>query len=94
MSYMLTDEEAVALERRFEEFDPDTAATYGPEDDLPADLALVRAQAAHDLFEHRAEKVMSDAVKSARSQGYSWHKIGLSLGITGEAARQRYMSKV
>ncbi len=36
---------------------------------------------------------MADAVRDARNQGYSWHKIGLSLGTTGEVARQRYMAK-
>ncbi len=36
---------------------------------------------------------MADAVRDAHNQGYSWHKIGLSLGTTGEAARQRYMAK-
>ncbi|MDR1186676.1 MAG: hypothetical protein LBK95_04370 [Bifidobacteriaceae bacterium] len=33
---------------------------------------------------------ISGQVKEARSQGDSWHRIGLALGTTAEAARQRY----
>ncbi|MDR2566845.1 MAG: hypothetical protein LBC97_12495 [Bifidobacteriaceae bacterium] len=29
-------------------------------------------------------------VRQARAEGDSWHKIGLALGTTAEAARQRY----
>ncbi len=37
---------------------------------------------------------MVDAVRTARDQGYSWPKIGLTLGTTGEAARQRYRQSI
>ena len=90
----LTDEELVKIERQFEEFDPDTATVYEAGEPVPASLALVRAQAARTLYEHQADQVMTEAIRNARGQGLSWHKIGLVLGTTGEAARQRYTSKV
>jgi hypothetical protein len=37
-----------------------------------------------------AERHLADAVTQARAEGLSWHKVGLALGTTGEAARQRY----
>jgi len=36
------------------------------------------------------EKDMAALVVQARRDGNSWHKIGLALGTTGEAARNRY----
>lgn len=85
--------ELAEIERRFEDFDPDQATKYGPGDDVPPELALVRAQAARALYERRADQVMREAVDKARAAGLSWHKIGLQLGTTGEAARQRYAHK-
>jgi hypothetical protein len=34
------------------------------------------------------------AVRAARGEGASWHKIGLALGTTAEAARRRYKPAV
>ncbi|MDR2895995.1 MAG: hypothetical protein LBV30_05035 [Propionibacteriaceae bacterium] len=33
---------------------------------------------------------LSQTVQRARSDGDSWHKIAMALGVTAEAARQRY----
>jgi hypothetical protein len=89
----LTAAEIAEIEQRFESFDPGTAVLYGPGDDVPPELALVQAQAARALYERRADQVMREAVDKARDAGLSWHKIGLRLGTTGEAARQRYARK-
>ena len=87
----LSPEELAQIEARFDNFDPDDATVFTPESDaLPIDLLLVRAQAARDLLLHRADSVMREAVATARAEGMSWHRIGVQLGTTGEAARQRY----
>jgi len=40
-----------------------------------------------------ADKAIKEAVYRAREQKISWHTIGNALGITGEAARQRYADR-
>lgn len=37
-----------------------------------------------------AERAILEAVRAGRMQGFSWKVIGLALGTSGEAARQRY----
>jgi hypothetical protein len=38
-----------------------------------------------------AERALADAVRAARSEGYSWTAIGLALGgISKQAAQQRF----
>jgi 6-phosphogluconate dehydrogenase (decarboxylating) len=87
----LTDQELAEIERRFEEFDDTTGTTYEAGDpNTPAPVLLTQALAARDYYASRADQVMREAVDTARRQGLSWHKIGLRLGVTGEAARQRY----
>lgn len=74
------------LAARFEAYDPD------PADELdPGAVALLRA-----AIKERsdAERHVLDAVKAAREAGLSWASIGLFVGTSGEAARQRYGSKV
>lgn len=86
----LTPAEIAEIEKRFEDFNPEAATHYGPEDDLPADILLTQAQAARAYHQLRADQVMKQAIDAARAQGLSWHTIGLKLGVTGEAVRQRY----
>lgn len=87
----LTPAELADIEARFEDFDPDAAAAYTPgADELPPDLVLVRAQAARDFHLRQADAVMRAAIATARAEGMSWHRIGVQLGTTGEAARRRY----
>jgi hypothetical protein len=74
------------LAARFEDYEPD------PADELdPGAVALLRA-----AIQERsdAERHVLDAVKAAREAGLSWASIGLFVGTSGEAARQRYGSKV
>lgn len=74
------------LATRFEDYEPD------PADELdPGAVALLRA-----AIQERsdAERHVLDAVRAAREAGMSWSAIGLFVGTSGEAARQRYGSKV
>jgi hypothetical protein len=41
-----------------------------------------------------AERHLISAVKTAREAGMSWATIGTFVGTSGEAARQRYSSRV
>ncbi|MFD6447584.1 hypothetical protein ACFWEJ_20940 [Promicromonospora sp. NPDC060204] len=87
----LTSEELAEIERRFENFDVDQAEVYDVgTDGLPPQVVLVRAMAERELLIRQADQVMRDAVGTARAADLSWHKIGMVLGTTGEAARQRY----
>lgn len=74
------------LAARFEDYEPDPA----DELDLGA-VALLRA-AVQERSD--AERHVLDAIKAARETGMSWAAIGLLVGTSGEAARQRYGSKV
>ena len=55
--------------------------------DDPADLRAVAA-AVRDVAD--AETQLADAVRLARQNGRSWGRIGLALGVTKQAARQRF----
>lgn len=87
----LTPKELAEIERRFENFDIDTAEVYDVGvDELPPQVVLTRAMAERELLLQQADEVMHDAIGTARAAKLSWHKIGMVLGTTGEAARQRY----
>ncbi len=74
------------LAARFETYSPREA------DELAASaVALLRAAVAE---RSEAERHMVDAVRRAREAGLSWNAIGSFVGTSGEAARQRYSSKV
>lgn len=74
------------LEKRLDERDPDTIEW----DDL-SDLREI-AEAA-DAVEAAEQRVL-EAVARARANGRSWGRIGLSLDVTRQAARQRFADKV
>ena len=46
------------------------------------------------LERSEAERHLLEAVRQARDSGMSWAAIGLLVGTSGEAARQRYGGKV
>ncbi|MDR2114093.1 MAG: hypothetical protein LBO75_02310 [Bifidobacteriaceae bacterium] len=83
-------DQGIDLERRFTAFDPAAATVYEQGDSLPPDVRLIQAVAAREFHLRQAEAVMGEAVADARASGWSWHRIGLVLGTTGEGARQRY----
>lgn len=55
----------------------------------------VQRQVLEDLYEmawhlREVEKAREAAVIDARRLGLSWHSIGMTYGVTGEAARRRF----
>jgi len=71
---------------RFEQYEPDPAHKLDAE--AVAGLrAAVQERSA-------AEQHLLGAVSAARAAGLSWAVIGRFVGTTGEAARQRYASRV
>ena len=74
------------LAARFEDYDPD------PTDELdPGAVTELRTAV---LERSSAERHLLEAVRRARKAGISWTAIGNLVGTSGEAARQRYASKV
>lgn len=73
------------LAKRFEDYQPHPSDERHPE----TFVALRRAV----LERSKAEGVLAQAVTQARRDGYSWRSIGLLIGTSGEAARQRYGAK-
>ena len=69
------------LAARFEQLDPDHATDV----DIPEYL-LRRAVIARA----RSERQIADAVTAARHDGMSWARIGKELGVSAQAAQQRY----
>jgi len=74
------------LAGRFEDYESDPA-----DEPAPGAVALLRA-----AIQERsdAERHVLDAVRAAREVGMSWSAIGLFVGTSGEAARQRYGNKI
>lgn len=74
------------LAARFKDYEPDPAHELNS-----GAIALLRA-----AIQERsdAERHLLDAIKAARKAGMSWSTIGNFVGTSGEAARQRYGSKV
>lgn len=85
-----TDEEIERAARRFEqlaeELDPDSVDADHT-DDL-RDIAAVSAALQAD------EVRLIQAVDKARSRGRSWNQIAIALGVSRQAARQRFADKV
>ena len=74
------------LAARFEDYEPSDAN----------ELDSVAVAALRGAVQERsdAERHMIDAIRLARESGMSWSAIGLFVGTTGEAARQRYSDRV
>ena len=80
------DDQLGELAARFEAYDPNP----GDELDVTA-IGQLRAAVAE---QSAAERHLLDAVKTAREAGMSWASIGTFVGTSGEAARQRYGTRV
>lgn len=84
-----TDAEVEQAARRFEqladELDPSTAEVTDTEDlqQVAAVSEAVRADEAR----------LRQAVEAARAQGRSWNQIAVALGVSRQAARQRFVDK-
>ena len=77
---------AEELASRFEHHEPD-------EDNIKDATALREVSAAF-LDKAGAERRLAEAVARARDEGHSWSAIGVMLGTSGEAARQRHGNRV
>jgi hypothetical protein len=80
------DEAARRFERLADELDP-TAAEVERTDDLRA-IAAVSSALRDD------EARLREAVEVARAHGRSWNQIAVALGVSRQAARQKYANKV
>ncbi len=85
-----TDEEIERAAQRFEghaeELDPETAKVVVTED-----LRRI-ADAAQTVREGEAR--LREAVEVARAHGRSWNQVAVALGVSRQAARQRFADKV
>lgn len=71
------------LAKRFEDYEPSSDDEVAVAEHLLRRAALARA---------RSERQISEAVDAARRAGISWKRIGVELGISAQAAQQRYGS--
>jgi hypothetical protein len=77
---------ATRLEQRLEDLDPDTIRVR--------DTAELRAIAEAAEAARRAEADVLERVSIARAHGRSWNLIALALGVSRQAARQRFSGKI
>ena len=68
----------------------DRFARHEPRKSELRDAAALKAIRSGVLKRARAEAELAVAVARARADGHSWQAIGVMLGTSGEAARQRY----
>lgn len=85
-----TDDEIQKAAERFErlagELDPAAAAVVSTED--------LRGVAAAAEAVRRDEERLRETVAAAREHGRSWNQIAAALGVSRQAARQRFADKV
>lgn len=86
MTRHYTDEEIETAARRFEqlaeEFDLESAEVDDTED--------LRAVARASDAERAVKARLREAVEIARAHGRSWNQIAVALGVSRQAARQRF----
>ena len=76
------DRETAAAEEWLDQLDPDATPAL--------DVSDLRAVATAAKAVHVAEADLREMVEIARAHGRSWGRIGISLGVTRQAARQRF----
>jgi hypothetical protein len=69
------------LAARFENYEP------SPDDEVDVAVYLLQRAA---LARARSERQIAEAVSAARRAGMSWKRIGSELGVSAQAAQQRY----
>lgn len=85
-----SDQEIEHVAQRFEQLaddlDPDTTEAEHTDDlrDIPVASEAVQADQAK----------LREAVETARARGRSWNDIAVALGVSRQAARQRFSGKV
>ncbi len=79
-------DQAQELASRFEDHEPDEASIK--------DAASLRAVRLAFQSRADAERLLTESVAAARTDGHSWAAIGAMVGTSGEAARQKYGERV
>lgn len=77
---------AEELAARFETYEPSA------DDEVDREAVAHLRRAVSERSD--AERLMLEAIRGAREAGLSWAAIGGLVGTSGEAARQRYASRV
>jgi hypothetical protein len=85
-----TDAQIEDAARRFERL----ADQLDPAAAVAEDLSDLRAIAEAADQARKAEAMITDKVAAARALGRSWNRIALALGVSRQAARHRFASKV
>ncbi|MDP9434115.1 MAG: sigma-70 family RNA polymerase sigma factor [Actinomycetota bacterium] len=85
-----TDDEIDRAARRFERLAEDLDPDVAEADDL-GDLRMV-AEASEAVRIDEAR--LREAVEAARARGRSWNQVAMALGVSRQAARQRFSAKV
>jgi len=85
-----SDEQIEEAAQRFETL----ADNLDPETAQVEDLADLRAIAEAAERAQRDEVLLTERVALARAHGRSWNRIAGALGVSGQAARQRFGGKV
>jgi ECF sigma factor len=84
--FMHTEEEIQRAAKRAEELDPSSVPT-----DDTTDLRTL-AEAVDSL--RAGEARVRELVARARANGRSWGEIGIALGVSRQAARERFAEKI
>jgi hypothetical protein len=85
-----TDAEIEDAARRFERL----ADQLDPAAAVAEDLSDLHAVAEAAEQARKAEAMITEKVAAARARGRSWNRIAVALGISRQAARHRFASKV
>jgi hypothetical protein len=85
-----TDAQIEEAARRFEQLADDLDPASVTAEDL-SDLRAV-AEAAEQV--RRDEALVTERVAAARAKGRSWNRIAVALGVSRQAARHRFASKL
>jgi hypothetical protein len=85
-----TDAEIEDAARRFEQLADQLDPAIAAVDDL-SDVRAI-AEAADQV--RRDEALVTERVAAARARGRSWNRIALALGVSRQAARHRFASKI
>jgi hypothetical protein len=65
-----------------------------PETAVVQDAAELRAIAEAAEAARRDAVILAERVAAARARGQSWNRIALALGVSRQAARQRFAGKI
>jgi hypothetical protein len=90
MTMRHSDEEIQQAAKRFERL----ADRLDPERAVVEDLSDLQAVATASQAVQDDEARLREAVRAARARGRSWNQVATALGVTRQAARQRFTDKV